>query len=224
MRGRNLDARRRIGAARRALVLSAVAAVGLAALGAWAVGLEHTGVVRVGVVPEHADWTYGLGEAARFRVTVTRDGRGLAGVAVRYSCGPEQMAPTIEKETSLAAQGLLIDAGTMKEPGFLRCAVTTTYEGREYRGVGTAGFAPDGIVPTVEDPADFDEFWAAGKAELAKLAIDARLTLKPDLSTSKADVYHVGLQNVGSDPETTRRRRPIGRNAKALAPCPPFGL
>ena len=183
----------------RTFVLAAAAAVGLASVGAWAV--EHTGVVRVDVVAEHADWTYGLGEAARFRVTVTRDGHGLAGVAVQYSCGPEQLPPTIEKETSLPAEGLLIEAGTMKEPGFLRCAVTTTYEGREYRGVGTSGFAPDGIVPTVEAPADFDEFWAAGKAELAKLPIDARLTLKPDLSTAKADVYHVSLLNVGSDPD-----------------------
>jgi cephalosporin-C deacetylase len=88
----------------------------------------------------------------------------------------------------------------MKEPGFLRCAATTTVDGRDYRAVGTAAYAPEAIESAVEDPSDFDAFWAEGKAALAKLPIDARLTPKPDLSTSKADVYHVSLQNVGSRP------------------------
>jgi cephalosporin-C deacetylase-like acetyl esterase len=188
--------------ARRAvgiLALALVAALGLAAGGVWAV--ERAGVVRVGVVPDHAGWTYGLGEPARFQVTVTRDGHPLSGVAASYSCGPEQMPPTLEEETALPADGLVIEAGTLSEPGFLRCVVTTSYGGREYRGVGTAGFVPEAILPTVEDPDDFDAFWARGMAELARLPRDARLTPKPDLSTAKAEVYHVSLQNVGSNPD-----------------------
>jgi cephalosporin-C deacetylase len=188
--------------ARRAvgiLALTLAVAVGLASAGAWAV--EHAGVVRVGVVPDHADWTYGLGEPARFRVTVTRDGHPLSGVAVSYSCGPEQMSPTLEEETAFPAHGLVIEAGTLSEPGFLRCVVTTSYGGRDYRGVGTAGFAPQEIVPTVEDPSDFDEFWAVGMSELASLPLDARLTPKPDLSTGTVEVYHVSLQSVGSNPD-----------------------
>jgi cephalosporin-C deacetylase len=181
------------------LALAMALGVGLASGAARAV--DHTGVVRVEVVPDHADWTYGPGEPARFRVRVTRDGHALTGVAVGYSCGPEQMPPTLEEETSLAATGLVIEAGTLLEPGFLRCVVTTSYEGREYRGVGTAGFAPEGILPTVKDPADFGDFWAAGLAELARLPLDARLTPKPELSTGKVDVYHVSLQNVGSNPD-----------------------
>ena len=93
----------------------------------------------------------------------------------------------------------------MKEPGFLRCAVTTTVDGRDYRSVGTAAYAPERIEPAGENPPDFDAFWAAAKEALAKLPIDARLTPKPELSTGAVDVYHVSLQNVGYDARGTSR-------------------
>ncbi len=109
------------------------------------------------------------------------------------------MPPAIEKTATPPGEGLVIEAGTMKEPGFLRCAVTATVDGREYRSVGTAAYAPERILPAVEDPPDFDAFWTEGKEALAKLPIDARLTPKPELSTGTADVYMVSLQNVGSD-------------------------
>lgn len=162
---------------------------------------ERTGAVRVSVVPDRADWTYAVGAPVRFHVAVERDGHALPAAPVKVACGPEQMPPTVEKAAAAGANGLTVDAGTMKEPGFLRCTATTSVEGREYRGVGTAGIAPEKIAPTVENPADFDAFWTAAKDELAKLPIDARLTPKPDLSTAKADVYQVSLQNVGSNPD-----------------------
>jgi cephalosporin-C deacetylase-like acetyl esterase len=108
------------------------------------------------------------------------------------------MPPTVEKTAAVAKEPLVIEPGALKAPGFLRCLVTTTVDGRDYRGVGTAAYAPERIEPTVENPADFDAFWAAGREALAKLPVDARLTPKPELSTAKADVYHVSLQNVGA--------------------------
>ena len=175
-------------------------AAALAGAGVWAVAQERTGAVRVSVVPDRADWSYAIGAPARFRATVTRDGHALAGTSLRYACGPEMMPPAIDKTATLPADGLAIEAGTMKEPGFLRCAVTTTVDGRQYRSVGTVAYAPEKIEPAVENPPDFDAFWAQAKEALAKLPVDARLTPKPDLSTAKADVYHVSLQNVGSNP------------------------
>ena len=180
----------------RAMRLGAVA---ILVAGTWAVGQERTGAVRVSVVPERADWMYAIGTPSRFRVAITRDGHALAGTALRYACGPEMMPPAVEKTATLPADGLVIDGGTLKEPGFLRCTVTTTVGGREYRSVGTAAYEPERIAPAVENPADFDAFWARAKEDLAKLPIDARLTPKPDLSTAKADVYQISLQNVGYD-------------------------
>ena len=49
----------------------------------------------------------------------------------------------------------------MNEPGFLRLIATAEIDGRTYRGVGTAGFAPERIQPTQVNPPDFDAFWDA---------------------------------------------------------------
>jgi cephalosporin-C deacetylase len=174
-------------------------------IGGWAFGQERTGAVRVSVVPDRADWSYAIGAPARFRVAVMRDGRSLAGTPVKVACGPEQMPPSFEKASTLGTEDLVIDGGTMKEPGFLRCVATTSVDGREYRSVGTAAYAPDRIEPAVENPSDFDAFWTEAKEALAELPIDARLTPKPDLSTGKVDVWHVSLQNVGSDAKGASR-------------------
>lgn len=180
-------------------------AAALAGAGVWAVAQERTGAVRVSVVPDRADWSYAIGAPARFHATITRDGHALAGTSLRYACGPEMMPAAIEKTATLPAAGLAIDGGTLKEPGFLRCVATTTVDGREYRSVGTAAYAAEKIEPAVENPPDFDAFWAQAKEALAKLPIDARLTPKPELSTAKADVYQVSLQNVGYDAKGTSR-------------------
>ena len=65
----------------------------------------------------------------------------------------------------------------LRPPGFLRCIVTTRVAGRAYRGLATAAFAPEKITPTQVEPADFDAFWQAGKDELAKTPMEARVTL-----------------------------------------------
>jgi cephalosporin-C deacetylase-like acetyl esterase len=186
---------------RRTVALVALAA----ALGGWGVAQERTGAVRLSVVPERADWTCATGETARMRVSATRDGHAIAGARVHVACGPEMMPPRVERDVESSREGIVVEAGALAQPGFLRCVATTTVDGRDYRSVGTVAYAPEAIQPTVENPADFDAFWEAGKAELAKVPIDARLTPKPELSTGAADVYHVSLQNVGSDGRRTSR-------------------
>jgi cephalosporin-C deacetylase-like acetyl esterase len=103
------------------------------------------------------------------------------------------------------ADGLSVVAGTLKQPGFLRLIANAEVDGRKYRGLATAGFSPEQIKPTVEEPADFDAFWSAGKEALAKVPLDLRLTPLPDLSTGTVDVFHVNVQNVGADGTGTSR-------------------
>lgn len=186
------------------VALLAVAAPCL--LGAVLLAQERTGVVRVLVVPESADWRYPAGSPARFQVDVTRDGHPVLGVEARVTCGPEQMPPVVERTLTIGSKPLSLEAGTLRAPGFLRCAAVATVDGREYRGLGTAAFDPEQIEPTAENPADFDAFWAAGKDALAKLPIDARLTPKPELSTARVEAWQVSLQNVGSRPDSGSSR------------------
>ncbi len=181
-------------------------AVSLAGASARPLGAqERTGVVRVQAAPDHDDWTYKPGAPVTFRITVSRDGHPVPGASVSYAIGPEMLPPKVEKAAPVPKDGLVVGAGTMSEPGFLRLVATAEVEGKKYRALATAGFAPEEIRPTVEDPPDFDAFWAAGKEALAKLPIDAKLTPLPDLSTGKVDVYQVSLQNVGVDGTGTSR-------------------
>jgi cephalosporin-C deacetylase len=152
--------------------------------------------VRVIVVPDHRDWTYKIGEPAHFAVTVTADNEPIDNITVTYTTGPD-MFPGAKKTVPMPVTGLSVDAGTMTEPGFLRCIVTTEVAGVNYRGLATAAYAPADIRPTQTEPADFDAFWTAAKIELEKVPIDARMTLMPEACTSAVDVYHVSFRTLG---------------------------
>jgi len=159
---------------------------------------KSLGTYQIRVAPDRDDWTYQLNQPVKFAVSVTLNNRQVSGLPVKYSCGLEQMPPMIEKTVTTSAQSFTIEAGTLKEPGFLRCTVTMETGGQTYRGLGTVGFRPDLIKPIVAEPADFDKFWNDGKAQLAKIPLEPKLEPMPNLSTSKVDVFHVSFQNVGA--------------------------
>lgn len=166
---------------------------------------ESVGNYQVIVAPDRDDWTYKIGQTAKFDVSVTLNKRQVSGVPIEYSCGLEMMPPRLVKKTVTTSQKFTIDAGTLKEPGFLRCIVTFENNGKTYRGLATAGFRPDLIEPTTTDPPDFDEFWNEGKAQLNKLPLDAKIRFLPDYSTPKVDVYEVSFQNIGAVLNKTSR-------------------
>jgi cephalosporin-C deacetylase len=152
-------------------------------------------MIKVIVAPDHFDWTYRLGEPAKFTITVLQNGNPLKNAPIRYTIGPEKMTPT-KKDSSFSNNGILtLEGNTMPTAGFLNCIATVTLDGKEYRGIGTAGFDPDKIKPTVEMPTDFNTFWENGKADLAKIPLDARMTLLPERCTEGVNVYHVNIQN-----------------------------
>ena len=169
------------------------------AINAAAFAQSRTGQVLVQVRPDRADWTYKPGDPVKFQINVLQNGHSVPGVRASYKIGPEMMDPRLEKTEVVPSSGLIVEAGTMKEAGFLRCIVTVEVDGKTYRGLATAGFSPETIKPTIDDPADFDAFWAEGKKELAKIPLDAKLTLLPEYSTPSVNVYHVNLQNIGGD-------------------------
>lgn len=152
-------------------------------------------LVDVNVAPRNSDWVYKPNERVKFDITVSKNNIPLKDVTVRYEYGPEMM-PVTKSETIVLKNGTAtIDAGTMKEPGFLRCRVVAQYEGRSYTGLGTAAFSADAIKPTTTEPADFMEFWEKAKAENARIPIDAKLTLLPERCTENVNVYEVNMQN-----------------------------
>lgn len=150
--------------------------------------------VKVIVAPDHADWTYKPNEKAKFTITVLQDGNPVKNARIRYEVGPEKMEP-FKRDSTVATSGTATAEGTLKAGGFLRCVATVKIDGKDYRGLGTAGFDPMSIKPTVENPDDFVKFWDQAKADLAKIPMDARMTLLPERCTENVNVYHVSLQN-----------------------------
>ena len=152
-------------------------------------------LVKVIVAADHSDWTYKKGEKVKFTLSVFKNGNLVKDAKVRYEIGPEKQTP-IKKETITLATGTqTIDAGTMQVPGFLRCIAIAEVDNKEYRNLSTAGFDPLQINPTIENPTDFDDFWNNALVDLAKVPMDAKMTLISERCTEKVNVYQVNLQN-----------------------------
>lgn len=155
-------------------------------------------LVKIIVTPDNENWQYAEGRKVRFTVQVLHHYQGLKGIFAHYEVGPEKMEPVLRDSVLLDGEPFTVDAGTLKSPGFLRCVVTVGFEGRRYRGLATAGFSPEKITPTVDYPSDFLSYWQTAKAELAKVPVNARMTLMPEKCTEDVNVYHVSLQNFGN--------------------------
>ena len=151
--------------------------------------------IQLRVAPDHRDWTYRLGEAAKFRLMVTADNTPVDNATITYSVGPDLM-PAEKKTAVVPLDGLVVDGGTLKEGGFIRLKASVEIAGKIYEGKATAAFAPETIKPYQTEPADFDAFWQKGKADLAKIPLEARLTLLPEACTDKVNVYHVNFRTL----------------------------
>lgn len=155
-------------------------------------------LIDITVVPVETDWIYALGDRADFEISVRKNGRLLSGATVDYEIGLEGVEPRVKKSLTLNGKPLVVKGIELKDPGFVRCNVSFSYEGKTYKGLGAAGFAPEKIAPTVKDPPDFDVFWEQAKIDLSKIPMNAKMSLVAEESTGSYNVYHVELDNLGT--------------------------
>jgi len=148
------------------------------------------GSPQIIVTPDRADWTYAPGDPVTFTIQVLYDGQPLPGVVVQYRIGPEKFLGE-STEVILPGGRITIGGETMNVPGFLRCEVTATIQGRSYKGLATAGFSPMEIQPTQVDPEDFDAFWNDQLALLKDTPLALKKTLLPDRCTPDVNVYAI---------------------------------
>ena len=151
--------------------------------------------IKVVVAADRPDWTYKVGENVKFTISVFKNNNLVNNAKVRYEIGLEKQEPRLKDSTIFQSGFKIVDGGTLTTAGFLRCIAIAEIDGKEYRNLGTAGFDPLSISPTVDNPTDFDTFWNDAKTELAKIPLDAKTTLMPERCTEKVNVYHVNLQN-----------------------------
>lgn len=155
-----------------------------------------TQLVKVIVGTDHKDWTYKVGETAKFSIQVIQYGNLMDNVTVDYEAGPEAL-PDIQKQGIVLKNGKLELTGTMKVPGFYRVRVWAVVDGRRYEGLATAGFEPEKIQPTVKEPADFDAFWTKAIEDARRFSLDPKITLMPERCTGDVNVYHISFLNDG---------------------------
>lgn len=158
-------------------------------------GKAFTDPIGIKVVADRENWTYAVGEEVRFRVSVTGSDPAVSTIKIRYQIGPEKQQPVTDKETTLKGQEMILSGGTMKKPGFLRCIVTATIEGKELKGMATAAFSHEKITPSNSFPDDFSAFWKQEIAAAAAYPLDPVLTPDPSKDTEHARVFHVSFRN-----------------------------
>lgn len=158
--------------------------------------------VRIIVTPDHADWTYRVGEQAQFTVSVVREQCLVSDARVSYELGPEWYP--VEKKSDVATRGgRLVVRGTLRTAGFLRLWVRATVRGHDYDGMATAAYEPERIKACAVCPPDFDAFWQGALAKArADVPLEPAMRLLPDRSAGKVNVYEVSFQNVRSGSRT----------------------
>lgn len=157
-------------------------------------------LVKVIVSPDHDDWTYEVGDQAEFTITALRNNVPLQGIEIKYTVQPDPGYRTMELLDEgtfvLKRESTKIKTKKFDRPGFLRFTASVEVDGKNYSSYATAGFSPEKIKPTTTLPEDFESFWNKGKKDLAKVPVNPILTLMPERSTAKANVYHVQLDNI----------------------------
>ncbi len=152
-------------------------------------------LIKINVAPDKEDWTYEVGEQVRFNVSVLKYGNPLTDIEIRYELRPDKMDLIKEETITLKRSETMIKGGTMEEPGFLRCWIYVTVDGKEYSNSATAAFSPLQIEPVTQLPDDFMDFWNEAMEENSKIPMDVEMTLLPERCTETVDVYHVSIQN-----------------------------
>ncbi|HEX8605324.1 MAG TPA: acetylxylan esterase [Pseudoduganella sp.] len=155
------------------------------------------------VTLDRPDWTYKTGDRATVRIRLDVQPYPAAGIPVRYRLGPDMLEGP-ERTVTVPKEGVSLPVPAQAQPGFVRALVEATVDGKPVRASATAAFSPLEIRPLQMEPADFDAFWDAQKAQLAKVDAQWTLTPAPDLSTPAVEVSYLHYQNVGQGGRPTR--------------------
>jgi cephalosporin-C deacetylase len=154
--------------------------------------------VKIMISQNHPDWTCKTGDKTKFSISVLKNTVPLRNVKVVYQVGLERMKPFKQDSVLLKDGTFETDDYTLHQPGFLRCIVTATWEGKQYKNLVTIGYDIEKLLPVTRKPADFDSFWQKTMGELAQVPLDAKMTLLPEKGSSLTNVYHVNVQSYGN--------------------------
>lgn len=157
---------------------------------------QTTTDLTITIKPDHENWVYKVGEKAKFKVLVVQNGKVTAPVKLKFQIGPEKMQPFKSDSITLTTNEFTIEGYTLTKPGFLRCTVTSEWNGKVVKSLATAAYSPELIKPTVTLPAQFSDFWEKSIAQLSKVPLNPKMELIKESSTENTNVYQVSFQNI----------------------------
>jgi len=140
------------------------------------------------VTADRGTAVYAVGEAAGFTITLDADGLPAVGDVVVTLM--RDKVTRLQRFTCTLVDGRVEIWFGLDRPGFLTCIV----QGPAIAST-TVGFEPERILPSVEEPGDFDAFWAAGLAEAAVIPPDAAVT-PCATGTPSVEAFKISLANV----------------------------
>ncbi|MDE6352744.1 MAG: acetylxylan esterase [Muribaculaceae bacterium] len=155
------------------------------------VAARVTDVIDLRIAPANGDWVTSTGTDVEFKVMLTESNIGIKDAKVKYEISEDLMSPRKTGEVKVKNGEAVIKAGTMKQPGFLRCKVTFIDNSKTYSAMGTIGFSPEKIKPVTKYPSDFMEFWNKNIDQARKPVLNPEMTLLPEKCTKTVDVYQV---------------------------------
>lgn len=153
------------------------------------------------VVRDHAECLYVCGEEASFVVTARADnGAKATDGKVSWSLDNYNLGePLMTGEVDLARENPFTVRGSLSEPGFLRLQLKADGYKEPFNTCGwSVGYEPEKIRKASPSPADFDAFWTAGRAKLAKeVPIDVQMTPYPEKNSSDWNYYRISFATFG---------------------------
>lgn len=158
--------------------------------------LPRQSFIKVTVTPNHADWCYNCGEKPVFEVSVTDCSNApIKDAKIYYEISEDFLSPLEKGDLVLKKGTHKLSGHTMTKPGFLRCRVWATVDGKKYDECATAAFEKEKIVPKTVMPDDFDAFWQKEITKNAKIDMLPQLDLVPEKCTPKVKVYSASFQS-----------------------------
>lgn len=149
-------------------------------------------IYEVFVLPMDGTWDLNVGDNAAFEIRVLQNNVPVKSGEVSYEVSEDMMPARLRGKAKVKNGVAIIDGGTMKVPGFLRCNVVYRAEnGWEYSSKGTIAFSKDKIEPTTQCPQDFGKFWETMMSQARDCGLTPRMTLMPEMCTDNVNVYHV---------------------------------
>lgn len=144
-------------------------------------------------IPDHADWTYKMGEQAEVEVQFYKYGIPCDGV-VEYSVGDDLMPDDTHGKAQLKGGRCTIRIGTAHKPCFRDLRLKIRLDEITYQHHVKVGFSPEQIRPFTRQPSDFRPYWEEALKEAAEYPLKYTKELQPEFSNEKTDCYLVKLE------------------------------